>query len=163
MAKLKLVQAACAVALLASAPAFAQSNTEVGATGQGGGAVNPTAHETMPSNTGGTSMSGDKGNMMPAHGMNASGSQAAMDSHSTHRAAMGHMHGMMHGRNDRSQDAAVDQLNEQSYQAAQNGQAFNGSTMSGSTAPAGSGGMKGMSGDMKGMNGMSGDMSKMNK
>ena len=48
----------------------------------------------------------------------------------------------------RCQNAAVDQLNEQSYQAAQNGQAFsatdNGS--SGTMAPSGSGRMNGMSG-----------------
>jgi hypothetical protein len=42
----------------------------------------------------------------------------------------------MHGKTDTSQDAAVDQLNNQSYRAAQQGQAFSGSGASGGmTAP----------------------------
>jgi hypothetical protein len=113
MAKARLLQAACAVALLAATPAFAQPTT------------------TQP-------------NMAPADKMDQTG--GGMDSHSTHRSAMSG-HSGMHARNDSSQNAAVDQLNDQSFQAAQRGQSFSGSDSgsSGVMSPA-SGSMNGMSG-----------------
>jgi hypothetical protein len=56
---------------------------------------------------------------------------------------MGHTGKMMHGKADTSQDAAVNQLNDQSYQAAQRGQAFGASNMGSSGMT--SGGTNGMS------------------
>jgi hypothetical protein len=49
-----------------------------------------------------------------------------MDHHSTHRSATLRHEGAMRGGSDSSQNAAVDRLNEQSFQAAQNGQSFTG-------------------------------------
>jgi hypothetical protein len=109
MANARLLQAVCTVAMLAAAPAIAQT-------------------DTAPASTG-------------------AGSSGTMSTHS-HRSAMaGHSTKMMHGKSDSSQDAAVNQLNDQSYQAAQRGQAFGTSNM-------GSGGMT--SGSMNGMPGGSG-------
>ena len=51
-----------------------------------------------------------------------------MSSHSHHSGMMGHT-GKMHGKGDTSQNAAVNQLNEQSLAAAQRGQTFGGSNM----------------------------------
>ena len=85
--------------------------------------------------------------MSPASKMGSS-SGTAMNGQSTHRSAMmGHSDHMMHGRTDTSQDAAVDQLNDQSYRAAQQGQAFSASNTGagGMTAPGGSSRMNGMS------------------
>jgi hypothetical protein len=115
MAKARLLQAVCAVALLAAAPAFAQQST-----------TQPAAQP----------------NMAPADNTGSgNGSSDSAGSQSTHRAAMrGHP---TNARTDTSQNAAVDQLNEQSFQAAQRGQAFSasdtgssGGTMSGGTANA---------------------------
>ena len=140
MAKTHLLQAVLSAAMLAAVPALAQTNTETGATGAGGAANNPTA---MPSTTGGSS-SADT--MTP--GMKPMRSHhAGMEDHATHRSAMMHSGERMHGRS--SQSAAVDQLNDQSYQAARNGQAFNGTnaTDGSSTMPqGGSGSMNDMSG-----------------
>jgi hypothetical protein len=64
----------------------------------------------------------------------------ADDTGSHHAAMRGHA---MHARTDTSQDSAVDQLNDQSFQAAQRGQSFSasdtgssGGAMSGGTANA---------------------------
>jgi hypothetical protein len=130
MAKARLLQAACTVALLAAAPAFAQQ-TLTPNTGAGTTPPAPAAQS----------------NMAPADKMGSPSDSSASASTTTHRS---HSTGMMHGRTDGSQDAAVDQLNEQSYQAAQNGQAFSASTSSGTMAPGGSGGMRGMSGGTSG-------------
>jgi hypothetical protein len=84
--------------------------------------------------------------MAPAEKMGTSSDSGA--SGSMHRSAMnGHQMGAMHGRSDTSQNAAVDQLNDQSYQAAQSGQAFSAAdnSSSGAMAPGGSGRMNGMS------------------
>jgi hypothetical protein len=105
MAKARLLQAVCAVALLAAAPAFAQQST--------------TQPPAQPS-------------MAPADDTGSAGSHhAAMREHA------------MHARTDTSQDSAVDQLNDQSFQAAQRGQSFSasdtgssGGAMSGGTANA---------------------------
>jgi hypothetical protein len=149
MAKTRLLQAVCTVAMLAAVPAFAQ-RPEAGMTGAGG-APNPAAQQPAPNaSSGGTS------SMTPAT-QDGTGSSASAESHSTHRSAMAHPTGSMRGRSDRSQDAAVDRLNEQSYQAAQQGQSFgSGSSDAGPGAmssPGGSGSMKGMSGGSMPSNG----------
>ena len=51
------------------------------------------------------------------HAGNGSTDQSSMNMHKP-------MHTARNGRTDSSQDAAVDQLNDQSYQAAQQGRAF---------------------------------------
>jgi hypothetical protein len=138
MAKARLLQAVCTVAILAAAPAFAQTDTRPAGTGS---SVNsPTDDNTPPTS----------GTMTPASKMGSSGessSSAAMHSQSTHRSAMAG-HGMMHTKSDTSQDAAVDELNNQSYQAAQRGQTLSSSNMrsGGMTAPSGSASMHDMSG-----------------
>ena len=134
MAKMRLLNVACTVAMLAAAPAFAQSNTETGSTGAGGTAVNPTAHEAMSGSS--DSMSGGR-------------SHAGMG-HSMHR-HMGHNAVGMHDRT--SQDMSADQLNEKSYQAARTGQPF---SSGGTMAPGGSGGMNDMSGGSMSGGSMSG-------
>lgn len=140
MAKTRLLQAVCTIAMLAATPAFAQ-RPEAGMTGPNG-QPNPAA--SQPAQT---------GSMMAADNTGATGgagSSEAATPHVTHHSAMGHSAGAMHGRTDTSQDATVDRLNEQSYQAAQQGQTFS-ATGSGS-APAmpmpatGSTMTKGMSG-----------------
>jgi hypothetical protein len=108
MANTRLLHAICAAAMLAAAPAIAQTDTAPASTGAGNSVKAPVADN---SSTG-------------------SASSGAMSTHSHHS----HMGKMMHGKGDASQDAAVNQLNDQSYQAAQRGQAFGASSM-------GSGGM----------------------
>src|ERR1700712_1652363 len=134
MSKTRLLQAVCTVAFLAAMPAFAQSNIQPADTGVGGAPNNPTANETMPNRS---------GSMAPADRMGAMGSHSGMDSHSTRHAAMDHR--------GRSADTSADQLNEQSYQAARSGQAYNGS---GGGMSSGSSGMSsGSSGSMNDMSG----------
>ena len=134
MSKTRLLQAVCTVALLAAAPAFAQTNIQPADTGVGGAPNNPTANETMPNRS---------GSMAPADRMGAMGSHSGMDSRSTRHAAMDHR--------GRSADTSADQLNEQSYQAARSGQAYNGS---GGGMSSGSSGMSsGSSGSMNDMSG----------
>ena len=117
MTKARLLQAVCTVAMLAAAPAFAQTNTQPATTGADNSVNSPT---------------GTGSSMAPADRMGSSDS-SGMSTRSTHHATMGHSSGMMRSRGDSSQNAAVDQLNEQSYQAAQRGEAFNGSGSSGSS------------------------------
>jgi hypothetical protein len=118
MTKTRMLQAVCTFAMLAATPALAQTqNPGSGMTGPNG---QPNPAVQQPSSAG----------MAPAD--NGSGAAASGDSHVTHRSAMAHHTGMMHSRTDRSQDAAVDQLNEQSYQAAQRGQMFGADSGSGS-------------------------------
>jgi hypothetical protein len=108
MAKTGLFQAVCTVAILAAAPAFAQTNMPTGDTAAGGAPNNPTAHEAMPGDT-----------KAPAEKMGTGmGSHAAMDHHSRGM-------GMSHAMRDRTGNMGSDQLNDQSYQAARSGQAFN--------------------------------------
>jgi hypothetical protein len=116
MVKARLLQAVCAVALLAAAPAFAQTNAKPADTGVDNTVNAPATHT---------------GTMSPAMHMGADDqSSGTMHHMSTHRSAMGgHETGMMHGRSDSSQDAAVDRLNDQSFQAAQSGQTYGGPNM----------------------------------
>jgi hypothetical protein len=124
MANTRLLQAICTVALLAAAPAIAQTDTAPASTGAGNSVNAPAADNTST----------------------GSGSSGAMTTHS-HRSAMAGRSGKMHGRSDASQDAAVNQLNDQSYQAAQRGQAFGTSNMGSSgMTPGGTNGMPGGSG-----------------
>ncbi len=118
MAKARLLQAVCAVALLAAAPAFAQQTTTQPATTGAGNSVNaPVMHdETMPRAAAPSSMA-------PAEQMDHM--SGGMGSHSSHHAGMPG-HSAMHARADNSRNA-TDQLNEQSFQAAQRGQSFSAS------------------------------------
>jgi hypothetical protein len=154
MANTRLLQAVCTVAMLAAVPAFAQMNTPPGATGPGG-TPNPAAHRAMPGQT-----SGSGSSMAPA-AKDGLGTSASDESHATHRSAMAHPMGMKHGRTDASQHDAVNNLNDQSYQAAQKGEAFGGrgsdAASSDMTKPGGSRGMNDMSGGS--MSGSGGSMS----
>jgi hypothetical protein len=151
MLKTRLLQAACAAAMLAAVPAFAQTNTPPAGTG------NPTPdHQSMPNN---------KSSMAPAN-KDGLGASAKEDMHSTHRSAMAHPAHMMHsGKTDTSQNAAVDSLNEKSYQAAQNGQpaggGMNDNASTGTPKPGGTGSMNDMSGgSMTGSGSSSGNTTK---
>jgi hypothetical protein len=92
MANPRLLRAVCTIALLAAAPAFAQTNTPASGTPD-------TNNAAAPAPTAG-------------HTMHHSG----MTHHRMHAAT----------KAPTSQDAAVDRLNEQSFQAAQQGQSFTG-------------------------------------
>lgn len=145
MINTRLLQSACTVAMLAASPVFAQSNTPTGATGAGGAPNTPTMHEAMPGGTTATSTAG--------------GDSAASTAHSRHMSMpRHHSAGMMHrGKGDTSQDAAVDQLNQQSYQAAQQGHSFSGTGSTGGATAAPSGaGMRDMNGGSTSGGGMSG-------
>ena len=140
MAKTRLLQAVCTVAMLAAVPAFAQNAGTPGSNGQPA----PTDQQPVPGNS----------SMAPANnGAAGTSSQGSMD-HSTHRSAMGHRHGAA------SQDEAVDRLNEQSYEAAQKGQAFSASGSDngsgGMMAPSGPGSQNGTSGGSMPCNGATG-------
>jgi hypothetical protein len=115
--------------MLAATPAFAQSNNmQSGSPASGGNLVAPPAHEAAPAKpTAPATASADNSASMAPKG--------GTGDHVTHAAAMPR-HSMMHAsKSDTSQDAAVDQLNNQSYQAAQKGEAFSGSpAVSGSTS-----------------------------
>ena len=154
MAKARLLQAVCAVALLAAAPAFAQQTTTQPATTGADNSVNaPVMHDqAVPGRT-------TQSNMAPAEQMDQTG--GGMGGHSTRHASMSG-HSGMHARADNSQNSAVDQLNEQSYQAAQRGQAFSASDSgsAGTMSPGSSGSMS--SGSSSGMSsGSSGSMNDM--
>jgi hypothetical protein len=99
--------------MLAAVPALAQNNT-------------PNA-PAQPAPTDNTSSG-----MAPAD----QGHAASSEDHMTHRSAMGRSN----SRTDTSQNAAVDRLNEQSYQAAQQGQTFGGVGGSGATMTPSAGG-----------------------
>jgi hypothetical protein len=119
MARASLLQAACAAAMLAATPVLAQTSTNMGDTGTTDQSTMPAPQDSTSGRTGGHSY------------------------RSTHRSAMEHNRGM---RGD-SQSAEVDRLNQQSYEAAQRGQAFGSTGSSGmSTSPGGSGSMNDMSG-----------------
>ena len=168
MQKIRLLQAVCTVAMLAAVPAFAQSNMTPDAAGNA--RMPDTAdHQATP---GKTSMSDSKDNMAPMNkatnktsmapandGANKTsmapakdglGVSAPEDSHATHRSTMAHSMGMKHGKTTASQDNAVNNLNDQSYQAAQKGEAFGGrgsdAASSDMAKPSGSGSMNDMSG-----------------
>ncbi|MGD0104715.1 MAG: hypothetical protein ABSC06_11830 [Rhodopila sp.] len=112
MARLRLLEATCTIALLAATPALAQ-RPEAGMTNPNG-QPNPEASQTQQPATGSNAPANDGANTTGMVKPNSS----AMETHSTRRTAMNH------ARNDTSQDAAVNKLNDESYRASQNGQAF---------------------------------------
>ena len=123
MAKTRLLQAVCTVAMLAAAPVLAQTQTQPAGTGPDNSVNNPVA------DTGST-----PGTM---------GSGTSMKGHPGHRSAMSHSN----SRYDTSQNATVDQLNDQSYQAAHSGRTYQSgsgdmpaATSNGSTSAPGGGG-----------------------
>jgi hypothetical protein len=122
MANARLLQAVCTVAMLAAAPAIAQTDTAPASTGAGNSVNAPAADNASTGN----------------------GSSGTMSTHPHGSAMAGHSTKMMHGKSSSSQDAAVNQLNDQSYQAAQRGQAFGASNMGSAGMPSGS--MNGMPG-----------------
>lgn len=133
MAKTRWLQAACAVTMLAAVPAFAQSNNPIGQTGANGSGspqVSPGGTTPQGSNSYGT-MAQDNANA--GSGAQAqTGSQYGTQPRMHHSASNAHSRHMMHSsRTDASQNASVDQLNDQSLQAARQGQAFNGPTGAG--------------------------------
>ncbi len=156
MVRIRLLQAVCTVAILSAVPALAQNMTPPAAVGPSG-ALNP--DENSPSALK-AAAARHKARMSPsAHGKMAAatsddsqqmGAPASDDSHATHHSAMTHPKGMLHHRTDPSQDAAVDTLNDQSYQAAQKGEGFGGrgtdAHSSDMMKQGGSGGMNDMSG-----------------
>jgi hypothetical protein len=106
--------------MLAATPVLAQTNAPTGSTGAGGSTNAPTTHEAPPS---GSAVMAPKAGM----GTTASGSQDPTQDHAAHTASM-RSHGEAHAnRTETAQDAAVELLNEQSYAAAQKGEAFSGS------------------------------------
>jgi hypothetical protein len=130
MAKARLLTAACAAALLAATPVLAQVGTgNAGNTGTG--PANDA--QAMPNQTGQTSTPSHPG--WRAH-RSTSRSQGAF---SRQRAS----------RDANAQNADVDRLNQQSYEAAQRGQNFSVGGSSGmSTAPSGGGNTAGGGGNM---------------
>jgi len=146
-------------AMLAAVPAFAQTNTPPAGTGN-----SMPDQQSMPNNK--SSMApANKSSMAPAN-KDGLGASAKDDMHSTHRSAMARPTHMMHsGKADTSQNAAVDSLNEKSFQAAQNGQAAGGGTdgkaSTGMMEPGGTGSMNDMSGgSMTGSGSSSGNTTK---
>jgi hypothetical protein len=137
MAASKLSLVAGAALMLAAFPALAQTNTQTG---------NMSGASPAPSAAPGGAYNSNPG-MAPRSNMGSSagGMHAYNQGQDTHHAMSPH-HAMRSGRSDSSQNAAVDRLNEQSLQAAQQGQNFmSGSSTGGSAAPAsdnmGQGGM----------------------
>jgi hypothetical protein len=100
MAQMRLLQVSCTVALLAAAPAFAQNTPQTGSA----------VHDAAPTPT-----------TMPA---GSTADSPAPGAEPAHKMATHHHAGAMHSSKGGSQDAMVDKLNEQSYQAAQQGQPF---------------------------------------
>jgi hypothetical protein len=119
MVQANLLTAACTVAVLAATPVLAQSNVQPGDPGVRGNPNMPAMQDSMPGHA---------------------GSRADMDS--MHRSRMDHQDSgaMRSGR--MSESAMVDRLNQQSYEAAQRGQAFgSGGSSDTGGSPSRSGGM----------------------
>jgi hypothetical protein len=117
MTKTNLLSSVCAIVLLAAVPALAQTTMKPADTGIDNTLNNPTG---TPNGS---------GMMTPADKMGSTtGSHASMNGHSAKHASA------MHGSSSMPQTDAVDQLNNQSYQAALNGKAFNGMTPPGSSS-----------------------------
>jgi len=94
MAKASLLKAACAAAMLVATPVLAQTTPAPANTSPAGAPNTPTTHEATPG------------------------------AHAMHHSAMVNHHAKHASQSATSQDAAVDRLNQQSYEAAQKGQAF---------------------------------------
>jgi hypothetical protein len=156
MLKIRLLQAVCTVAMLGAVPAFAQSNMPQ--SNMHGSAAAPAGQQAMPDNNKGSAANGDTAS---SDGLGVSG-----HGQKSHRMAMTHRDRAMHSssKTDTSQDSTIDQLNNQSYQAAQQGQTFagngsgnmSGGASSGMSNSGGSGSMSNMSGSGSSPNSMSG-------
>ncbi len=125
MSKIRLLQAVCTIAMLSAAPAFAEDiHSGVARIGQPPDVTaqnTPAQNDNAPAMTPSDQSSGNVGQP----GMNGSGMNGTDTMRSS--GAMPHTRGAMRGTSDSSQSAEVDRLNEQSLNAARNGQAFNGS------------------------------------
>jgi hypothetical protein len=119
MNKTHLLQAVCAVAILAATPALAQ-RPEAGMTGPTG-APNPEATHPAPA-TGTKAPANDGADTTSL--VTPKDTQTATGTQYTHRPVMSHKAGAMHSQDNTSQNAEVDRLNDESYQAAQQGQTF---------------------------------------
>jgi hypothetical protein len=156
MAKTRLLHAACTVAMLAAVPAFAQSSNTAGQTGSSAMPQTPSGQTATP-NTNSYGTMSQNNSMAPADQNMETGTTR----HSgMHRSAMGthSRHMMSSSRTDTSQNAAVDQLNDQSLRAARQGQAFN-ATGGGMQGGGSSGTMNDTSGSMNNPSGSMNDMS----
>lgn len=142
----KLSLVAGAALILAAFPALAQTNTQ---TGNAAGGTPTTA--PSPGQSSGSSMNQNPG-MSPGSNM-GSGMHASSQAQGTHQARAPHQAMRARG-SDTSQNAAVDRLNEQSYQAAQQGQSFMPGSPGGSSPTS--------SGDSTGMGQTGGGMSQPN-
>lgn len=154
---------ACTLALLAAGPGFAQSrpgdsgmmnqsaNTGPMGTQSDNGSVNhPGSNGSMNSSDNNATMghSADSGSM----GMQ---SDNGMMDRSGRHAGRGAMHAARGGQTDTSQNADVERLNEQSYQAAQQGREFT----PGNSGNSGMGSSGGRSSGMDSYRGSGGDTS----
>jgi hypothetical protein len=133
MTKRNWLLAACATGLLAGGPVLAQQTQT---SPQPGGATTqaPTGGPTQQSPTAGAT----NGSMNQPAGTQANTGSANTESAnpSPMHANSRPMHTARRGRTDTSQNAEVDRLNDESYQAAQQGKAFNfGSSGGSSTSP----------------------------
>jgi hypothetical protein len=157
--------ASCAMVLLAAGPAFAQTQApNSGATGMAEqapamGANNGAMSQPSDTQAGNAAMNnssnpnatGNESGMHSNNGAMNNSSNMANDENSNGTSAMGHhrsRHMAGNNESDTSQNAAVERLNERSYQAAQQGRAFDvngsgssdqGSSGMGSSNPNGSG------------------------
>jgi hypothetical protein len=129
MLKMSLLHAVCGVALLASVPAFAEN--------PGGGLVSttgvlnpeaqqPTSGPLAPQNNGANAAS--MASLRAEDGSSEKRGTKAFGKSGRDFAAIAHKHPMHHeatgGKTDSSQDAAIDHLNDQSFKAATQGEAF---------------------------------------
>lgn len=128
----KLSMVAGATLMLAAFPAFAQSNTQTG------NMSGSTPSTSQPSDTGSGSPMQHNPGMSPQGSMdnssNGMNSASNSSSHGMHQSMSSHQNMHANRGGDRSQNAAVDRLNEQSYRAAQQGQNFTPGSSGGSSA-----------------------------
>lgn len=149
MTKGFLLASACALSLLA-APAILHAQNAPGA---------PTNAYGGSSGTSATGASGNGTAGNPSTNQNVHGSMTGSDMGTTGQETKSgtrhawHGHGSAHGgRTDTSQNAAVDQLNQQSLMAAEQGRPFSPGSSSGSLPGTGNPGATGTSGSGMGTN-----------
>ncbi|HVY17575.1 MAG TPA: hypothetical protein VHB27_20310 [Rhodopila sp.] len=152
----KLSLVAGAALMLAAFPAFAQTSTPPSTGSSGTGSSDTGGAGTGGAGTGGTGTSAAPMTDQSSGSSMSQGAGMGSKSGPMHHWARKAHHPMHAGRSDTSQNAAVDQLNEQSYQAAQQGQNFAPGGAGGSSAPAtgGSGMSPGASGGASGDTGV---------
>ncbi len=119
MIRTNLFPAFCALALLA-APALAQTPPKPSpAAAPASPAAAPASPAAAPAAPAAAAAAAPA-----APAQQAAASKPVTEAHVTHKTAVHHT--MQMAKTDTSQDAAVDALNEQSYQSAEKGQAFTG-------------------------------------